>query len=154
MNRIVWLSCALIVLSLAAWPARAQSNDVDPVKLAQACVAAATRIADHCVAANSKQADSAVGKIEKLLEEGKDRAARKVARHAIGHINRRSARCVARINHRCRHCVKVLLRLGEEELARRVAAVCREQADKVKDSRQASVARIRSAFPSDPGDGQ
>ena len=146
MRKLTWLCVAVLAVALPAGAARAGETAQDPQAIADECVNRATELADTCVEANEDAADACVERIEQLLAEGKTALARRVGRQCVKHITRRSDVCAHRIRQLCRHCTRVLLRLGEPELAREVRAACGEQLEKVRASQREATQRIRDAL--------
>jgi hypothetical protein len=66
-------------------------------------------------------------------------------------IKDRTDDCVEAIHHRCRHCIRLLLRLQAPELARRLRRTCGHVVDHVRNSQRRSFNAIKSQF--DRGDG-
>ena len=148
MNKRMWLSCALAVLIPATWVAAESPDEVDPIDLAETCIAGAARTADHRVAANAKDAARTVSKVRSLLRAGKRKQAARAAHQGIAGINRHSAASIEAISTRCRRCVAILVKMGHPALARSVAAACDKQTDRIQRSRRAAIARISAALGS------
>jgi hypothetical protein len=150
MNRNAWLSYALIAaVVLGTGPAlSAQTSDrcPDPEAIARACVESAVRVANGCIAANAQTVERASGKITRLVEAGKLRAACALAKASVGVIRHRSDGCVRHVRRRCANCVGILIRLEEPQLAARVGSVCEEQVERIRASQARAVAAIRDAL--------
>jgi hypothetical protein len=154
MKNLKWWSCALIaVMALAFAPAAiAQEDDgpgrpPDPEKLARRCMKHVEQHADRCVEFQKNRSDKAVKVIARLLEQGKERAAKKVAREAIGSINCASGRCAGHIRKDARRCAAVLVRLGEPELAEKVLDFADHQVERVRRGQKRAIKKILAPFP-------
>jgi len=121
-----------------------------PEQVAKRCVDSITRLADRCVEANKDTTRECVLKIRELLGQGEREEARHVARHCMKVIKDRTDDCADAIHRRCRHCIRLLLRLHAPELARRLHTTCGHVIDHVRNSQRRSFQTIKSQF--DGGD--
>ena len=146
---------AVIVAALVSFPLAAQAQDSapDPVLIAQRCVANVTAKADQCVDDNHQAARRAVTAIEDLLANGQHHQAKHVAYRATMKVVETSNDCVGQIHRLCRKCVRVLHRLGADDLARRVHSACHDQIDRVRRSKAVAIQAIRAALAQGSDDG-
>ncbi len=138
-------------------PAHAQLNDarpdvINPERIAKACIEKVETLAHRCNEVNKAECARCINAIKDLLEAGRVEAAKRLARHCAHRITRRANACVDEIHEHCRRCVNVLLRLGEPELARRVANACHDARDSVRRTQRGCIARLRSLFGDDAPD--
>ena len=122
----------------------------DPEKVAKRCVDSINHLADRCVEATKDTTHQCIRKIRELLKQGEVEEARHVARHCMKVIKDRTDDCIDAIHHRCRHCIRLLLRLHAPELARRLHHTCEHVVDHVRNSQRRAFHAIKSQF--DGGD--
>lgn len=121
-------------------------QDINPERVAKACVDKVDTLAERCNEVNKKECVRCINAIKELLEAGRDDAAKRLAVHCAHRITRRANACVDDIHEICRRCVHLLVRLGEPELARRVAHACDDARDSVRRTQRGCIARLRALF--------
>ena len=142
--------CALFAI-MSLWyasPVAAQdvAADVSADGVVERCLDQVRDIADRCVDANRRTARRSVEAIEELLEQGRPRAARDLAHHSMEKIDRRSNRSVNKIKKIRNHCVRILKKLGADELAEHVRKVSNRQILKVRVSQRIAKEAIGDAL--------
>ena len=119
---------------------------VDPVLIARRCVQHVTAMAERCAEQNQKVADCCVAKIEELLAAGRVAEAEAQAKKCAQRITRISDSRVRIITHICKQTVRLLIKLEEPVLARRVNAACEAQIEVIRESQRVAMAQIRAAL--------
>ena len=149
-QRLGILAFATFAMLASQQFAPAQTTDVadapNPERVAKRCVDSIDQLAERCVSANADTAHKCIRRIKELLEQGNRDGAREVARRCLNAIESRSDDCVDEIHKRCRRCIRLLLRLGAPELARRVEHACEDAVEHVRHSQRRTSNAIRSLF--------
>lgn len=141
--RMLALSGLMVGATLVMTPA-AHADEAGDVF--ENCVTHVNRQRERTATANGKTAERTINRIRQLLREGKEREARQAASQGVQRINRQSAAGVKNIQNTCKRCIRVLRQMGANELAERLAAICRENVQKVNQSKSRAIAAIRGAF--------
>lgn len=135
--------CATLGLLMVTSTASAQSS---PEDLAARCVSTVDGIVDRCQNAAADETQECLQKIRRLLAEGRERAARRVAIDCIQSAIERTEICANRVNRVCDECIDELVNLGEPQLARRVTMVCKDAISDLRSTLQREKNAIRGAF--------
>lgn len=135
--------CAAACLMAATNTVSAQSS---PEDVAARCVNAVNGIVDRCQDAAGDETAQCVRKIKKLLEDGRERAARRVAADCIRSATARTENCANRVKRICRTCIDTLLDMGAPHLARRVENVCEDAISDLRTTLQREKRAIRDAL--------
>ncbi|QDT44200.1 hypothetical protein Pan241w_43080 [Gimesia alba] len=135
--------CATLGLLMVTSTASAHTS---PEDLAARCVGAVNGIVDRCQNAAADETQECLQKIRRLLAEGRERAARRVAADCIESATERTENCAKRINRICDECVDQLVSLGAPQLARRVNSACEDAISDLRSTLQRQKNAIRGAF--------
>ena len=121
------------VAILLAWSGQLHAQTQDerperepptPLELAQRCAKKVNAARSRCIEANAKVVRRCVPQIKELLEAGRDDAAAQLARRCVTTIREQTTACHRNITELCKECVQKLLRLEEEQLAKRLRNHC------------------------------
>ncbi len=135
--------CAAACIMTVTSTVSAQSS---PEDVAARCVDAVNGIVDRCQNAAKDETTQCVRKIKRLLEDGRERAARRVATDCIRSAATRTENCVNRVQRICRACIDTLLDMGAPHLARRIDNVCEEAISDLRTTLQREKTAIREAL--------
>ncbi len=146
---------ALMVLFAFTLLGRPQQVRADhAAAFAQECAEHVQQIVQRCQNAAAKETHECVRRINALQAQGRERAARRVARECIEQATTRTENCVEAVHKICSDCIDVLLFLGEPELARRMHNVCEDAVEKLRGilqrEKQAIQAALENRFPNRP----
>ncbi|WP_339727002.1 hypothetical protein [uncultured Gimesia sp.] len=135
--------CATLGLLMVTSTASAQTS---PEDLAARCVGAVNGTVERCQNAAADETQECLQKIRRLLADGRERAAHRVAAECVESATERTEKCAQRVNRICDACIDQLVNLGEPQLARRVNMVCKDAISKLRSTLQREKNAIRSAF--------
>ncbi len=150
MVRILSLS-ALFLAALLIAPATLQAEDHKDhgdraEEIYRKCVKQLRHLVTTCRRANARTVEECLPRIKRLLKDGKYHEAREVAARCIHKIEQQRDRCNEALRQVCRVCVKRLLDLGAEELARKLHRQCHHAKRAVNHSAERAIAAIRKPF--------
>jgi len=135
--------CAALGLMMLPGNVSAHTN---PEDLAARCVGAMNGIVDRCQKAAADEAEECVRKIRRLLADGQEQAARRVAAECIQSATERTEKCANRVKRICDECIDQLLSLGAPQLARRVNNACEDAISDLRSTLQREKNMIRNAL--------
>jgi hypothetical protein len=121
MKQITTIATAFAAMLTLTLTAQAHTN---PEDAAQRCVAEIDSVADRCQEVVGDQTKNSVVRIKRLLRLGRVDAAIAEARECRQKATRTVRFCSGQINELCERCVRYLLSVGAEGLARRVSLHC------------------------------
>lgn len=96
------------------------SAHFSPEDLAARCANEVNGIVDRCQEAAADETTECVRTIRRLLADGRERAARRVAADCIADATARTEKCTHRVNRITNACIDELLNMGASVLARRL----------------------------------
>lgn len=141
--KYLFAGCAALGLMMLTTTASAQTT---PEDLAARCVSAVNGIVDRCQNAAADETEECVQKIRRLLADGRERAARRVAAECIETATERTEKCAKRVNRICDACIDELVDLGAPQLARRVNNACEDAISDLRSTLQREKKVIRNAL--------
>lgn len=97
-----------------------------PDDLAARCVAKVDQTIDRCESAAADETAECLHQIRRLLADGQEQAARRVATNCIESATERAEKCAKYMKRLCNECIDQLVNLGATEMARRVNQVCED----------------------------
>ena len=126
MNRLTTIAAVFAVVLTSTLTAQAH---VDPADVAERCVNQVDGMAERCHNAIADDTIDCVAKIHRLLREGRDEAAAAVARDCLQNGRETVRICSNEITDTCTECVRYLVNVGANHLARRVFHHCGDVID-------------------------
>lgn len=135
--------CATLGLLMVTNTASAHTS---PEDLAARCVGAVNGIVDRCQNAAADETKECLHKIRRLLADGNEQAARRVAADCIESATERTENCGKRVNRICDECIDQLVSLGAPQLARRVNNACEAAISDLRSTLQREKNAIQNAF--------
>lgn len=135
--------CATLGLMLVSNPASAHPA---PEDVATRCVTAVNQVVDRCQSAAADETKECLQTIRRLLSEGREEAARRVAADCIASATERTENGARYIKRICNACIDALIDLGAPQLARRVNQACDDAISSLRTTLQREKNAIRSAF--------
>lgn len=135
------------ILIAAAFCATSQASSATaaeptPERVFEQCVVRITRISAACTEKNAAIVQECLPLVRRLIADGQDERAARVARRCVGAIDDNSDGCVREIQQLCRRCVNALVELESPELARQLAQGC----DRVVTAIRLNQRRARNAI--------
>lgn len=103
-----------------------------PEDVANRCAARVEQIVERATNAAKDETRVCVRKINALQDQGRDEAAKNVARECITNATQRTRNAVRYVNAVCDECIEVLLRLDAPRLARRINHLCEEAVETLR----------------------
>tara|TARA_R110001592_G_scaffold359790_1_gene667058 strand:- start:69214 stop:69648 length:435 start_codon:yes stop_codon:yes gene_type:complete len=119
-----------------------------PDDLAARCVAKVDQTIDRCESAAADETTECLQQIRRLLADGQEQAARRVAADCIDSATERAEKCAKYIKRLCNACIDELVNLGATQLARRVNQVCEDAISDIRLILQREKNTIQNAFDS------
>lgn len=104
----------------------------DPQDVAERCANKVEQVVERATNAARDETRECVRKINALQGQGRDEAAKKVARECIANATQRTRNAVRYTNAVCDECIEVLLRLDAPRLARRINNLCEEAVETMR----------------------
>jgi len=141
--KYLFASCAALGLMMMTTTVSAHTS---PEDIAARCVGNVNGIVDRCQNAAADETAECVQKIQRLLADGQERAARDAARKCIRSATTRTENCANRVNRICNACIEKLVSMGATQLARRVNNVCEDAISDLRATLQREKNAIRNAF--------
>lgn len=135
--------CAALGLMVVTSTASAQTS---PKDLAARCVAEVNATVDRCQSAGADETQECVQEIRRLLADGRERAARRVAADCVESATERTEKCANRVKRICDACIEELVNLGAPQLARRVNDACKDAISDLRFMLQRQKNVIRTAL--------
>jgi hypothetical protein len=126
MNRLMTFAAVLTAVLSSALTAQAHLN---PAEVAERCVHRIDRIADRAENAIAEDTQECVEEIRLLIRTGRVEAAHEVARQCHNDAREVVRRASAEIRETCSECVRYLVNVGANQLARRVYDHCDDVLD-------------------------
>ncbi|MBC8354936.1 MAG: hypothetical protein H8E66_23405 [Planctomycetes bacterium] len=103
-----------------------------PEDVAERCANKVEQVVERATNAAQDETHECVRRINALQDEGRDEAAKRVARECITNATERTHNAVRYVNAVCDECVEVLLRLDAPQLARRINHLCDEAVETLR----------------------
>lgn len=141
--KLLFAFCAAAGLMMVTSSASAHTS---PEDTAARCVNTVNGIVDRCQNAAADETAECVRKIRRLLADGRERAARRVAAECIRSATTRTENCVNRVKRVCNACTDLLIDMGAPHLARRINHVCEDAVTTLRTTLQREKLAIRGAF--------
>ena len=117
MSRLTTIAAVFAVVLSSTLTAQAHVN---PADVAERCINHVDNVADRCHNAIADDTHDCVIEIRRLLRAGRDEAAAAVARQCLQDGRETVRKCSIEITDICTECVRYLLNVGADQLARRV----------------------------------
>ena len=124
------------------------SAHTTPEDLAARCVAKIDHTVERCENAAADETADCLQRIRRLLADGQEQAARRVAAECIDSATERAEKCARYIKRLCNACIDQLVDLGATQLARRVNQVCEDAVADIRLILQREKNAIQNAFSS------
>ncbi|QDT92720.1 hypothetical protein [Gimesia algae] len=124
------------------------SAHTTPEDLAARSVAKLDQVVDRCENAAADETAECLHQIRRLLADGQEQAARRVASNCIESATERAEKCAKYIKRLCHECIEQLVSLGATQLARRVNQVCEDAISDIRLILQREKNAIQNAFDS------
>ncbi len=141
--KLLFAFCAAAGLMMATNSASAQSS---PEDVAARCANLINGVVERCQDAAGDETAECVRKIRRLLADGRERAARRVAADCIRSATARTRKCVSRVERLCNACIETLQDMGAPQLARRINNVCEDAVAALRTTLQREKHAIREAL--------
>ena len=103
---------------------------------------------ERCENAAADETADCLQQIRRLLADGQEQAARRVAADCIDSATERAEKCARYIKRLCNACIDQLVDLGATQLARRVNQVCDDAVADIRLILQREKNAIQNAFSS------
>ncbi len=124
------------------------SAHTTPEDLAARCVVKIDHTVERCENAAADETADCLQQIRRLLADGQEQAARRVAADCIDSATERAEKCARYIKRLCNACIDQLVDLGATQLARRVNQVCDDAVADIRLILQREKNAIQNAFSS------
>jgi len=141
--KLLFAFCAAAGLMMATNSVSAQSS---PEDVAARCANLIDGIVERCQNAAGDETAECVRKIRKLLADGRERAARRVAAECVRSATARTEKCANRVERVCDACIDTLQNMGAPHLARRINNVCDDAIATLRITLQREKHAIREAL--------
>ncbi len=135
--------CAAAGLMMVTNSASAHAS---PEETAARCANIIGDIVERCQNAASEETTECVRKIRRLLADGRERAARRVAADCIRSATERTEKCGRRIKRISNACIDLLLDMGAPQLARRINNISEDAISTLRTTLQREKRAIREAL--------
>ena len=126
MNRLTTIAAVFALVLTSTLTAQAH---VDPADVAERCVNHVDGIVERCQNVIADETHDCVMEIRRLLRAGRDEAAAAVARECLQSGREHVRVCSNEITDTCIECVRYLVNVGANQLARRVYHHCGDAID-------------------------
>lgn len=152
-SMVIWCTLVVAIGTMRASAAIGQDQNPDPGAVAKRCIESIHNSAERCQKRTTRQTEHCVSQIKTLLADGKTERAEHVARKCVQRIKRLRHASSARLKQRCEHCVRLLHKLGENELAKRVRGACEGSIKNLHKASQHALRTIHKTIQPDSGGG-